>query len=98
MNKIEEIKFTVIPILQKNDVRRCGLFGSFALGEERSDSDMDFVVELPHDKSLFDLVDLQLALETSLGRKIDLITYRSLSPLLRESILKEQIPIYEKGS
>jgi len=55
-------------------------------------------VDLPKDKTLFDLIDLQFMLENALKKKVDVITYNSLSPLLKDSILREQIPIYEKGS
>lgn len=93
INKIQQIKFTVVPILREKDVLKCGLFGSYALGEETKDSDVDLIVELPKNKTLLDLVDLQFALEAALKKKVDIITYKSLSPLIKETILKEQIPI-----
>jgi hypothetical protein len=62
-------------------------------GEARLDSDVDILVELPRGKSLFDLIDLQDKLEAKLGKKVDVITYRSVHHLLRDIIFKEQIQI-----
>lgn len=96
--QIQQIQYKILPIFEEKGVLRGGIFGSFALGEERPDSDVDILVDLPKDKTLLDLVDLQLALENALKRKVDIITYNSLSVFLKDSILSEQIPIYEKRS
>lgn len=97
-NTIQQIKFTIVPILIENDVQRCGIFGSFAVGEQKKESDVDLLVDLPRNKTLFDLAGLKIELEEALGRKVDVVTYQSLSPLLREAILREEISIYEKRS
>lgn len=96
--QIQQIQYKILPIFKEKGVLRGAIFGSFALGEERHDSDIDILVDLPKDKTLFDLVDLQFMLENVLKKKVDIITYNSLSPFLKDSILREQIPIYEKGS
>jgi len=96
--KFQQIQYKILPIFKKQGVLRGAIFGSFALGEERHNSDIDILVDLPKDKTLFDLIDLQFMLENALKKKVDVITYNSLSPLLKDSILREQIPIYEKGS
>lgn len=55
---------------------------------------MDFLIEYKgKGKSLFDLVDLKLDLEETLGRKVDITTYRSIYSELRERILAEQVVI-----
>jgi predicted nucleotidyltransferase len=71
-------------------LRRLGLFGSCARGEERLDSDMDFLVEFePSRKTLSNLVDLGDFLETLFHRRVELITPESLSPYLGPKILRE---------
>ena len=90
---INYIKEKSLPELRKAGVLKSSLFGSFARGEAHQESDIDILVEFPENKSLFDLIELKQALEASLGRKTDVITYRSLSHLLRESVLREQIPL-----
>lgn len=97
-SKLQQIQYKILPIFKEKGVLRGAIFGSFALGEERHDSDIDILIDLPKDKTLLDLVDLQLTLENILNRKVDVITYNSLSPVLKDSILREQIPIYEKRS
>ena len=69
------------------------MFGSVARGEARPDSDVDLLIELPGDRDMFDLMDLEEKLGAALGRKVDTVTFRSLHHLLRERILKEQVPI-----
>ena len=85
-------------MLEKKGVRRAAVFGSVAKGQSTSKSDIDLVVDFEGSKTLLDLVDLKLRLEEVLKKRVDLVTYRSLSPLLKEIILKEQIIIYEKRS
>lgn len=87
----ETISQKIKPILLKNGVKKASIFGSYAKKETHKYSDVDLLVELGRDKSLLDLVDLQFQLEESLGKKVDLVTYRSLHPLLKDRILKEQI-------
>ncbi|MFH1112226.1 MAG: nucleotidyltransferase family protein [Patescibacteria group bacterium] len=90
---IEAIKHTALPILQQAGVIRSSLFGSYVRGEGSESSDIDFLIEVPRGTSLFDLADLQLKLEQALGKNIDVVTYRSLHPLLKDRILTEQVRI-----
>lgn len=91
--EIQKIKEQILPILIEAGVLRSALFGSVVRGESGPDSDVDVLVELPRDKDMFDLIELEEKLALKLRKKVDLITYRSLHHLLRDNILKEQIPI-----
>jgi len=88
--KLEEIKVKIIPVLRRYDVRKASIFGSFVKGEEREDSDIDILVEFKGEKSLLDLAGLKIELEETLQRKVDVLTYNSLHPLLKDKILQEQ--------
>jgi predicted nucleotidyltransferase len=90
---VEELKSKIIPVLQQHDVIHAAIFGSFARGEEREDSDLDILVEFGEGKSLLDLVGLKLELEELLKRKIDVVTYNALHPEIRERVLEEQVAI-----
>ena len=90
---IEQIKNKALPILKNADVVRSSIFGSYARGDIVKESDLDILVEFKGKKSLLDLVGLQLALEKALEKKVDVLTYRSLYPPLREIIEKEQVKI-----
>lgn len=71
-----------------------GIFGSYARGEQTKKSDIDILIKVKAKKfSLLDLVGLELELERVLEKKVDLLTYNGIDPLLRDSILKEEIRI-----
>ena len=89
-NKIEALKKRIIPFLKENDVKKAGIFGSFARGEDKKNSDIDILIEFNHVKSLLDVVRLEFLLSRILKRKIDLLTYKGIHPLLKERILKEE--------
>jgi len=94
MNKdIEEIKRKILPILKRYEVKRVGLFGSFVRGEIRKDSDIDILVKIDKDISLFDFVGIKLEIEEALGKKVDLVEYDTIKPILKERILNEQVII-----
>ena len=90
---INHIQKKIVPILTKAGVKRSSLFGSVARGEDTENSDIDILVELPEGRSLFDLVKLERKLNKSLGRKVDVITFNSVHPLLEKYIYQDLIQI-----
>lgn len=94
--KIQHIKAKITPILKDQGVLKAAVFGSYATGEAKPSSDVDLLVELEDRKSLFDLIGLKLDLEDKLKKKVDLLTYDAIHPLLKDIILNEQQVIYEK--
>ncbi|VVB72098.1 Nucleotidyltransferase domain protein [uncultured archaeon] len=80
-------------ILQKNGIKRAAFFGSIVRGEMTDESDIDILIEFEGRKSLLDLAGLKLDLEDALQRRVDLLTYRSLHPMLKDRILAEQVQI-----
>ena len=93
MPTIEEIKEKVLPALERYHARRAGLFGSVVRGETRRRSDIDILVDFPDPIGLFEFVGLKQELEELLGRKVDLVQYEAIKPLLKKRILKEEVPI-----
>jgi len=89
-DQIGEMKREIIDVLRKHNVKRASLFGSFARGEAGPGSDIDILVEFEGRKSLLDLAGLKIELEELLKRKVDVLTYNSLHPLLKDRILSEQ--------
>ena len=67
------------------------IFGSVARGEEREDSDIDFLVEMEPGRSLLDWIGLMQDLEDLLGRKVDVTTVKGLQEYFREQILREAV-------
>ena len=82
-----------LEILQKNGIKRAAFFGSIVRGEMTDESNIDILIEFEGRKSLLDLAGLKLDLEDALKRRVDLLTYRSLHPMLKDGILAEQVPI-----
>jgi len=71
-------------------VKRLGLFGSFVHGTQKPESDVDLLVDFDPRKKTFDnYFELSVLLEKILGRRIDLVTRQSLSPILGPYILNE---------
>ncbi len=91
--KLRRIAKIAVPILKKNDVVRAGIFGSYARGEAKKRSDIDMLVKLKGRKSLLDVVRLERRLKEVLGKKVDLLTYGSISPYLKDKILGEEVRI-----
>lgn len=91
--KLKKITFTIIPILKEAGVVRSSIFGSFARGEATPHSDIDIAIKFREGKTLFDLMGLQKTLEDAVGKKFDIVTYKSISPLLRQIIKKDEIKI-----
>ena len=90
---LSSLKKVIVPILKQNQVVKAGIFGSFARGEQRKKSDLDILIQFKGRKSLFDLAHLELELEKKIGRRVDVITYKSINHLLKNRILNEEVRI-----
>ena len=71
------------------------LFGSYAKGTATPTSDVDLFLELDSGYSLFNLADLQMDLEKSLGKKVDLVT-RTDNDYFMSHVQQEKIQLYER--
>ena len=92
LNAIERIKLKILPLLIKNKIKRAGIFGSYARGEQKKNSDVDIVVELGMPMG-FDFFNLNSALEEKLKKKVHLVTYPYISPYIKDRILEEEVEI-----
>lgn len=89
---ITKVKSRVLPVLRKYKIKKAGIFGSYARGEQRKDSDVDILV-VPAKGMGFRFAGMELDLEKSLKKKVDLITYKSINKYLRRRILSEEVRI-----
>ena len=95
---IPYIKKCLDEIIEKmNDkrIKSISLIGSYAKGNATSSSDVDLFVDVDNGYSLFDLADLQMELETALGKKVDLVT-KSDDEYFMNNIQREKIQLYER--
>ncbi|HGJ67574.1 TPA: DNA polymerase III subunit beta [bacterium] len=97
MSRIESLKLKLrheMPyISSKYGVSNLELFGSYVHNEQRESSDLDILVEFGKTIDLFAYIELENYLSDVLGIKVDLVLKDTLKPRIRESILREAIPI-----
>ena len=81
-------------------VVKAWLFGSFARGEERDDSDVDILVKFDRRLpiGLFAYVRMHRKLEEKLGRKVDLVEEGTLRPAVQQSANRDLKVVYERGN
>ncbi|HEU4558284.1 MAG TPA: nucleotidyltransferase domain-containing protein [Longimicrobium sp.] len=96
----DAVRDSVLEILEINrdhlrdyGVRSMSVFGSVARGEAHPDSDVDVLVDVDDEVSLFGLARLKLHLQDLLGMRVDLVTPDALRPNMRDAILAEAIRV-----
>lgn len=90
MNVIETLRSHEPEIRKRFYVKRIGVFGSFARGEQKETSDVDILVEF--EKPTFDnFMNLAFFLEDLFQRKVDLVTPNSLSPYIGPHVKNEVV-------
>jgi hypothetical protein len=90
MNALKLLKKHGRKIREKYGVRKIGIFGSFARGDEKGGSDIDVLVEFEPGYETFDnYMELKFFLEELFGVKVDLVTLDSLRPQIKKAVLKE---------
>ena len=79
--------------LRAKGVAHAALFGSVARGEQRSDSDIDIMVELDHEivRTLFDYVGVKLVIEDLFEAEVDVVDRQGLKPDVRPFVMADAI-------
>ncbi len=88
---LEVLKVNYGMLSNQYHVSKIGLFGSFVNYFESEHSDIDILIELEKPITLFQFIELEDFLTEILGRKVDLVTRKSLKPLLKDRILEEVV-------
>lgn len=78
---------------QEYPISELGIFGSYARGEQQSDSDLDILVAFDKPVTLFDLVRLENELAEELGIEIDLVTKDSLKPRIETRVRDDLVTV-----
>ena len=60
-NELKKLKPKIIKVLKRYGITRAGLFGSYAKGEQKKNSDIDILIEF--NKSLLTLVRIEMELK-----------------------------------
>ena len=83
----------ILRIATKHGAYNVRIFGSFARGETKEESDVDFLVEVGPKRSFFFPGGLVADLEYLLERKVDVVTVKGLNKALRDRVLKEAVAL-----
>ncbi len=90
---LKENREEILRIAAKHGVSEIRVFGSAARGDDTSDSDIDFLIEVNGPTTPWFPGGLVSDLEELLGRKVEVVTEDSIYWLLRRRILKEAVPL-----
>ena len=83
----------ILRLAAKRGAHNVRVFGSVVRGEDTPDSDVDFLVNMEPERSLFDQGGLLADLEHLLGRRVDVVEPEGLHWYIRDQVLKEAIPL-----
>ena len=91
IEELKKRKLEIMRIAERYGAEDIRIFGSFARGEDKQESDADFLVRM--DGSLLRRIAFIQDLEELLGRKVDVVTERSVHWYVRDRIIKEAVPL-----
>ena len=95
MLTIEQIKDTVTDYFKDKPVKKIYIFGSYARGEAREDSDIDLGIELEDVKmSLWQYIGMAMGLEEIIHKKIDLVEIKLNHNWVKRGFDKDKKEIY----
>jgi uncharacterized protein len=90
---LAELRRLEVELKTRYPIRQIGVFGSYARGEQRPDSDLDLVVDLGPGLTLIDLARLEGELTARLGMPVELAIKDALKPRIEKRILAEAIMV-----
>jgi predicted nucleotidyltransferase len=91
--RLREKRQQVLHLAAKHGAGNVAVFGSVARGEETPESDVDLLVDITGETSAWFPGGLVADLEELLGRPVQIVIRRSLSELIRDSVLKDAYPL-----
>ncbi len=83
----------ILRIAAQHGAYNVRVFGSVVRGEAGPESDVDFLVDLEPDKSLFEVGGLLMDLQSLLGREVDVVTEKALHWYIRDRVIREAQPL-----
>lgn len=94
LDELHQKKALIDALVSQFGARDLRVFGSVARREERPDSDIDFLVDLPRGYDLFSQrLPLAEGLENLLHRKVELIPEHELNRHMREQVMREAVAL-----
>jgi len=90
---LKEHRQEILALAVRHGAKRIRIFGSVTRGEADGQSDVDFLVDMEHGRSLMDMGGLLMDLQELLGCKVDVVSEKGLRPRMRNRILEEAVPV-----
>ena len=90
---LELMRQPILQIAAQYGITNVRIFGSYARGDEREDSDVDLLVDVPRGMTLFELGGFTMDLESTLHKRVDVVPSDSIKPALRSNILTDARPL-----
>jgi predicted nucleotidyltransferase len=96
--KLRRRRHDIVTAAAEHGVTNLRVFGSVARGEDRPDSDVDLLADLPPGMSLFGLWQVQAALEAIVGTPVDLVSANGLKPGVASKIANEVVALSPRAA
>lgn len=91
--RVRRHRHDLVATAAAHGVQNLRVFGSVARGEDRPDSDVDLLADLPSGLSLFGLGRVEAELEAILGSRVDLIPAAGLKPGARARVERDLVAL-----
>ncbi|MGD9656522.1 MAG: nucleotidyltransferase family protein [Methylocystis sp.] len=93
LDTLLEKRVDLLRAAERHGASNLRLFGSVARRAETPSSDVDILIDLAEDRGFAEFLALAEELEALIGRKVDLITSRGISPYLKPLIDRESLTL-----
>ncbi len=90
---LEQNRGAIRQIVERHHAVNARVFGSVLAGDDRSDSDLDLLVDPTPETTLFDIGAIRHELLELLGVPVDVLTPKALPERFRDAVLEEAKPV-----
>ena len=90
---VETQRDAILRLAKLHGATRVRIFGSMARDDANMDSDVDILVDLEPGRTLLDIGGFLMDLQDLLGRRVDVVTESALHPRIRDTVLREAVPL-----
>ena len=90
---VETQRDAILRLAKLHGATRVRIFGSMARDDADLDSDVDILVDLEPGRTLLDIGGFLMDLQDLLGRRVDVVTESALHPRIRDTVLREAVPL-----
>ena len=89
----DELAARIRALGESHGIRNIRIFGSFARGDAGEHSDLDLLVDYVPGQGGFAFVEFCEGVEALVGRRVDVVTAKSLHPIIRDRVLAQAAPL-----